>query len=93
MADCTRAGLTHIPWDLPDPAGLRQLILRQNRITRVISEIIGYSHLELLDLSDNALLSIDENVFDALPELKYLYLHNNRLTSVNVNDFKVSVHH
>ena len=90
VVDCTRAGLTSIPWNLPDPVGLKQLILRGNQITRIISEIVSYSHLELLDLSDNNLVGIDDNVFDVLAKLKYLYLHNNILTSVSVNNFKVS---
>ncbi len=89
VVDCTRAGLTHIPWNLPDPVGIKQLILRGNQITQLISEIVSYSNLELLDLSDNALMSIDRNVFDALPKLKFLRLHNNRLTSINADTFKV----
>ncbi len=89
VVDCTRAGLTHIPWDLPDPVGIEQLILRGNQITEIISEIVSFSNLRLLDLSENALVGIDGNVFDALPNLKVLRLHNNKLSVLGRNTFKV----
>ncbi len=88
VVDCHNAGLTRIPMDLPDPSGLRELDLSGNKINEVIQEIVTYMNLELLDLSDNEMLSIDDNVLDTLPKLKYLYLEKNRLSSINTRTFK-----
>ena len=89
--DCSNAGLRTIPWDLPDPVGLKKLLLNGNQITEIISEIVSYRNLEYLELSDNSLLSIDDDVLDALPNLKYLFIHNNRLSRISQRTFKVSV--
>ena len=82
IVDCSNAGLTEIPWNLPDPTGIKQLILRGNKIKAVVAQVVSYRNLETLDLSDNAMSNIDDNTLDALPALKYLNLQNNRLSKV-----------
>ena len=88
LVDCRNAGLTRVPWNLPDPSGLKQLDLRGNNIKELIAEIISYNNLEYLDLSDNELLTIDEYALHSLPRLKYLYLKNNNLGLISNKTFQ-----
>lgn len=88
VIDCHGAGLTAIPYDLPDPSGLKRLDLSGNKISGLVAHIVSYMNLEVLDLSDNQMISIDDNVLDSLPRLKYLYLQDNHLSSINTRTFK-----
>ena len=45
------------------------------------------SNLQLLNLSNNDLTSLDENIFAGLTGLRFLYLHGNGLTSLPVDVF------
>jgi len=88
VIDCHGAGLVAIPYDLPDPSGLKRLDLSGNKISGLVAHIVSYMNLEVLDLSDNQMISIDDNVLDSLPRLKYLYLQDNHISSINTRTFK-----
>ena len=88
VVDCFGAGLTAIPYDLPDPSGIRRLDLSGNKISGLVAHVVSYMNLEVLDLRDNQMISIDDNVLDSLPKLKYLYLSDNHLSSINTRTFK-----
>lgn len=79
VVNCRNAGLTRFPAELPDNVNIREIDLRDNDIRELISGVVSYPNLELLDLSGNRLVSIDDRVFEALPKLKSLYLQNNDL--------------
>ena len=83
VVDCRNAGLTRIPWNLPDPANLRQIDLSGNDIHEVLLETVSYQNLELLDLSHNRIVSIDDGVMETLPHLESLYLQNNDLSELS----------
>ena len=86
--DCTNAGLSTIPWDLPDPVGLHTLRLQGNKIHALVAEIVSYSNLQVLDLSYNNMNRIEDNVFRSLVNLKTLRLTGNELDTITSQTFK-----
>lgn len=79
--------MERIPWNLPDPSGLKELDMRENKVQSLTSQIVSYPNLEMLDLGDNGLLTIEDNVFDALNKLKMLSIRNNHLRILSPNTF------
>ncbi|XP_076846223.1 podocan [Brachyhypopomus gauderio] len=80
--DCAGLDLTDFPLDLPD--NTRQLSLQNNQITEVTMEDLSrLVHLETLNLQNNRLTSqgLDDEGFEVLERLSYLYLANNKLTT------------
>ncbi|XP_056270156.1 podocan isoform X2 [Pseudoliparis swirei] len=78
--DCAGVDLTEFPADLHD--GTRQLSLQNNRIAEMTVEHISHLHqLETLNLQNNWLTTngLEDEGFEMLEELAYLYLANNKL--------------
>ena len=86
--DCNNAGLTAIPWNLPNPVGLERINLQGNEIHELFSEIVSYTNLKYLDLSNNGMLSVDENVFASLPNLRVLNLKDNEINRIQHDTFR-----
>ena len=85
--DCSNLGLRSIPCDLPDYT--TNLDLSGNTFTSIgADELAGLTLLNVLDLHSNNLTHINMYAFRDLPNLKRLYLQNNRL---NITDDSVSL--
>ncbi|XP_069830299.1 nephrocan-like [Dendropsophus ebraccatus] len=68
--------LTSIPLGLPDT--LTRLDLKGNKIDHVgVHDIKHLKQLQVLNLRNNKLTSIDDGVLDSLPRLRHLYLDGN----------------
>ncbi|XP_019711397.1 podocan isoform X1 [Hippocampus comes] len=80
--DCAGVDLTDFPAGLP--ATTRQLALQNNKIEAIRAEHLSHLHLlETLNLQNNWLTTdgLEDEGFEMLEELAYLYLANNQLTS------------
>ncbi|XP_077439905.1 podocan isoform X2 [Vanacampus margaritifer] len=80
--DCAGVDLTQFPAGLP--ATTRQLALQNNKIEEIRVEHLSHLHLlETLNLQNNWLTTdgLEDEGFEMLEELAYLYLANNQLTS------------
>ncbi|XP_059196582.1 podocan [Centropristis striata] len=80
--DCAGVDLIEFPADLSDKT--RQLSLQNNKIEEITVEHISHLHqLETFNLQNNWLTSdgLQDEGFEMLEELAYLYLANNKLTS------------
>lgn len=80
--DCAGVDLTDFPEELPNK--IRQLSLQNNKIKEITVEHISHLHqLETLNLQNNWLTTegLEDEGFEMLEELAYLYLANNQLTS------------
>ncbi|XP_061540092.1 podocan [Phycodurus eques] len=80
--DCGGVDLTEFPTGLP--ATTRQLALQNNKIEEIRVEHLSHLHLlETLNLQNNWLTTdgLEDEGFEMLEELAYLYLANNQLTS------------
>uniref|UniRef100_A0A3Q2PGU8 Podocan n=1 Tax=Fundulus heteroclitus TaxID=8078 RepID=A0A3Q2PGU8_FUNHE len=80
--DCAGVDLTEFPEELPDK--IRRLSLQNNKIKEITVEHISHLHqLETLNLQNNWLTTegLEDEGFEMLEELAYLYLANNKLTS------------
>ncbi|XP_054644845.1 podocan [Dunckerocampus dactyliophorus] len=80
--DCAGVDLTEFPGELPDTT--RQLALQNNKIEEIRVEHLSHLHLlETLNLQNNWLTTdgLEDEGFEMLEELAYLYLANNKLTS------------
>ncbi|XP_014859796.1 PREDICTED: podocan isoform X1 [Poecilia mexicana] len=80
--DCAGVDLTEFPEELPDK--IRQLSLQNNKIKEITVEHISHLHqLETLNLQNNWLTTegLEDEGFEMLEELAYLYLANNKLSS------------
>ncbi|KAM8887817.1 podocan [Synchiropus picturatus] len=80
--DCAGVDLTEFPPELSEKT--RQLSLQNNKIEEITVEHISHLHqLETLNLQNNLLTSegLEDEGFETLDELAYLYLANNQLTS------------
>lgn len=83
--DCAGVDLTEFPPELPERT--RQLSLQNNKIEEITVEHISHLHqLETLNLQNNWLTSdgLEDEGFEMLEQLAYLYLANNQLTSAPV---------
>lgn len=83
--DCAGVDLTEFPAELSDQT--RQLSLQNNKIKEITVEHISHLHqLETLNLQNNWLTSagLEDEGFEMLEELAYLYLANNKLTSAPI---------
>uniref|UniRef100_A0A8R1E082 Peroxidase n=1 Tax=Caenorhabditis japonica TaxID=281687 RepID=A0A8R1E082_CAEJA len=81
VVDCSSAGLTRIPQEIPQT--VRNLVLRNNRIhTLKRSDLQRFSQLESLVLTHNKIKVVEENILDHLPELKRLSLAHNQLVYI-----------
>ncbi|XP_008335716.1 podocan [Cynoglossus semilaevis] len=79
--DCAGVDLTDFPAELSDR--VKQLSLQNNKIQEITLEHISHLHqLETLNLQNNWLTSdgLEDECFEMLEELSYLYLANNKLT-------------
>ncbi|XP_017289794.1 podocan [Kryptolebias marmoratus] len=80
--DCAGVDLTEFPEELSEKT--RQLSLQNNKIKKITVEHISHLHqLETLNLQNNWLTTdgLEDEGFEMLEELAYLYLANNKLTS------------
>ncbi|KAI4903405.1 hypothetical protein NFI96_033069, partial [Prochilodus magdalenae] len=80
--DCAGVDLTEFPQELPDST--RQLSLQNNRITEVrVEDLSRLLQLETLNLQNNRLTTqgLEDEGFEVLEKLGYLYLANNKLTA------------
>ncbi|XP_007554723.1 podocan isoform X1 [Poecilia formosa] len=80
--DCAGVDLTEFPEELPNK--IRQLSLQNNKIKEITVEHISHLHqLETLNLQNNWLTTegLEDEGFEMLEELAYLYLANNKLSS------------
>ncbi|XP_041646513.1 podocan [Cheilinus undulatus] len=80
--DCAGVDLTEFPPELSEKT--RQLSLQNNKIEEITVEHISHLHqLETLNLQNNWLTTdgIEDEGFEMLEQLAYLYLANNKLTS------------
>lgn len=80
--DCAGMDLVEFPSDLSDKT--RQLSLQNNKIEEITLEHVSHLHLlETLNLQNNWLSSdgLEEEGFEMLEQLAYLYLANNKLSS------------
>ncbi|XP_078115588.1 podocan [Sander vitreus] len=80
--DCAGVDLTEFPAELSDKT--RQLSLQNNKIEKITVEHISHLHqLETLNLQNNLLTTdgLEDEGFEMLEQLNYLYLANNKLTS------------
>ncbi|XP_054458629.1 podocan [Anoplopoma fimbria] len=78
--DCAGVDLTEFPAELHDKT--RQLSLQNNKIAEITVEHISHLHkLETLNLQNNWLTTngLEDEGFEMLEELAYLYLANNKL--------------
>lgn len=83
--DCAGVDLTEFPPELPERT--RQLSLQNNKIEEITVEHISHLHqLETLNLQNNWLTSdgLEDEGFEMLEQLAYLYLANNQLTSAPI---------
>lgn len=87
VTNCRGGVLERIPWNLPDPSGLKELDMRENQVHSLTAQIVSYPNLEVLDLGQNELATIEDNVFDALSKLKMLSIRNNRLRILSPSTF------
>nr|XP_020465724.1 podocan isoform X2 [Monopterus albus] len=79
--DCAGVDLTEFPTTLSDKT--RQLSLQNNKIEKITVEHISHLHeLETLNLQNNWLTTdgLEDEGFEILEQLAYLYLANNKLT-------------
>ncbi|KAG5849961.1 podocan [Anguilla rostrata] len=80
--DCAGVDLSEFPGDLSE--NTRQLSLQNNQIREVTVEQLSRLHLlETLNLQNNRLTSqgLEDEGFEMLDRLSYLYLANNKLTA------------
>ncbi|XP_075963592.1 podocan isoform X2 [Anarhichas minor] len=80
--DCAGVDLTEFPAELDEKT--RQLSLQNNKIAVITVEHISHLHqLETLNLQNNWLTTngLEDEGFEMLEELAYLYLANNKLNS------------
>ncbi|XP_015241260.1 PREDICTED: podocan [Cyprinodon variegatus] len=80
--DCAGVDLTEFPEELPNK--IRRLSLQNNKIKEITVEHISHLHqLETLNLQNNWLTTegLEDEGFEMLDQLAYLYLANNKLTS------------
>ncbi|XP_023284984.1 podocan [Seriola lalandi dorsalis] len=80
--DCAGVDLTEFPDELSDKT--RQLSLQNNKIEEITVEHISHLHqLETFNLQNNWLTTdgLEDEGFEMLEQLAYLYLANNKLTS------------
>ncbi|XP_073333324.1 podocan [Pagrus major] len=80
--DCAGVDLIEFPAELSDTT--RQLSLQNNKIEEITVEHISHLHqLETLNLQNNWLTTdgLEDEGFEMLEQLAYLYLANNKLTS------------
>ncbi|CAN9500779.1 unnamed protein product [Ophioblennius macclurei] len=82
VVDCAGVDLTEFPNKLSD--NTRQLSLQNNKIEEITVEHVSHLHqLETLNLQNNWLTTngLEDEGFEMLEQLAYLYLANNKLTS------------
>ncbi|XP_061834458.1 podocan isoform X2 [Nerophis lumbriciformis] len=80
--DCAGVDLVEFPSGLPNTT--RQLELQNNKIETIRVEHLSYLHqVQTLNLQNNRITTdgLEDEGFDMLEELAYLYLGNNKLTS------------
>lgn len=87
VTSCRGGRLERIPWNLPDPSGLKELDMRENKVHSLTAQIVSYPNLEMLNLGENGLLTVEDNVFDALNKLKMLSMQSNQLGILSPNTF------
>lgn len=85
--DCSGANLNSIPWNLPQPGTLKEIILNRNSIQVISSEIVSYPSLDQLDLSENHIRIINSQVFQGLKSLQTLNLQDNQLSHITQDIF------
>lgn len=82
VVDCAGVDLTEFPSRLSE--NTRQLSLQNNKIEEITVEHVSHLHqLETLNLQNNWLTTngLEDEGFEMLEQLAYIYLANNKLTS------------
>ncbi|XP_022792726.1 leucine-rich repeat-containing protein 27-like isoform X2 [Stylophora pistillata] len=62
--------------------GSTTIDLSKKRLTQFPAEVLNLHQLEFLYLEGNAISSLPEELFDCLPNLRWLDLRNNRITDI-----------
>ncbi|KAF4078422.1 hypothetical protein AMELA_G00199080 [Ameiurus melas] len=82
VVDCAGVNLSEFPQEIPE--NTRQLSLQNNQISEIrADDLARLLHLETLNLQNNRLTTqgLEDDGFEALEQLSYLYLANNKLTA------------
>lgn len=80
---------TSSPWtgslSLENLSSLREIYLRRNLFEQCSNDtlLLNSSHLEIIDLSDNKLIYLENCTFRQLPNLKQLYLDGNNISDLS----------
>jgi Leucine rich repeat len=74
--------LGHVPDSIWDQTDLETLVLADNDLSEVSDRIGDLKKLRMLDLGHNRLISIPDAIADLDGLTDFLYLHDNRLTSL-----------
>ncbi|GAA6081135.1 podocan, partial [Tachysurus ichikawai] len=80
--DCAGVNVSEFPQEIPE--NTRHLSLQNNQISEIRAEDLArLLHLETLNLQNNRLTTqgLEDDGFEALEQLSYLYLANNQLTA------------
>jgi len=84
LSDNQLSSLTPAPW--ANLTQLRELYLQGNKVER-LPDFVGLGHLVVLNLSRNAIATIDDNSFADLGDLVALDLSHNRIVGVSDEAF------
>jgi hypothetical protein len=74
--------LGHVPDSVWDQTGLKTLVLADNDLSEVSTRIGALKKLRMLDLGHNRLTCVPDALADLDGLTDFLYLHDNRLTSL-----------
>ena len=84
--------LTHVPRSVCRLTTLTELYLDHNRLIELPDCLSNLSNLIRFSASDNAILTLQDGVFDGLRNLYRLDLSRNRISSIGLSVFATSSH-
>ena len=77
-----KRGLGHVPETVWTETALETLVLAENGLTEVSEQIGQLIRLRMLDLGHNELTQIPDALGDLVGLTNFLYLHDNRLSTL-----------